>query len=347
MARLQTRDIFRESVFARDNNQCVICKKPAVDAHHIMERRLFQEVEEVGGYFLDNGASLCEEHHIKAETTEITPQELRIKCGIEKIILPSHLYDDMEYDKWGNIVLPNGTRYKGELFNDESVQKIIKDYLPLFSKYIKYPRTWHLPWSKMLKDDRQMKDDSHFHGKKVVVTLKMDGENSTLYNDYTHARSIDGNSHPTRNWLKGWWSQISYLIDDNMRLCGENLYAKHSIEYEDLESYFYLFSIWIDMECLSWEETVDYAKIFGCPTVPVIFEGIYDQKKIIDSFLPYEELHEGYVVRISDSFLYKDFRKSINKFVRPAFRQKVNDSHGHWISKKIEKNKLKNENVHS
>lgn len=35
-----------------------------------------------------------------------------------------------------------------------------------------------------------------------------------------------------------------------------------------------------------------------------------------------------------------DFRKSVGKYVRPEFRQQINDSHGHWMSKKIIKNKL-------
>ncbi len=38
---LLTRDEFRESVFARDQYTCVFCNKPAVDARHILERRLW------------------------------------------------------------------------------------------------------------------------------------------------------------------------------------------------------------------------------------------------------------------------------------------------------------------
>jgi hypothetical protein len=52
---LLTRDNFRNSVFERDKHLCVICKEPAVDAHHILERRLFPDE----GYYIDNGASLC------------------------------------------------------------------------------------------------------------------------------------------------------------------------------------------------------------------------------------------------------------------------------------------------
>jgi 5-methylcytosine-specific restriction endonuclease McrA len=61
--KLLKRDDFRDSVFRRDSYNCVICGEPAKDAHHILERRLFTNF----GYFIDNGASLCEKHHIMAE----------------------------------------------------------------------------------------------------------------------------------------------------------------------------------------------------------------------------------------------------------------------------------------
>ena len=334
--KLLTRDEFREGVFKRDGHKCVICGAPAKDAHHILERRLFSD----GGYYLDNGSSLCEEHHIKAEETTLSCDEIREKCGIKTIVLPEHFYSDIDYDKWGNIIRATGERLKGDLFYDESVQKILKQggVLNLFQKYVKYPRTYHLPWSNLLKDDRLMKDDKCFEGKRVVVTLKMDGENTTMYNDFIHARSLNSSSHETRKWVKGLWARISYMIDENMRICGENLYALHSVAYTDLPSYFMVFSIWVDNKCLSWEETQDYSKIIGLDVVPVIYDGIYDKDAIINAFKPYEKTNEGYVVRIADEFSYGDFRRSIGKFVRPEFRQIVNNSHGHWISKKVEVN---------
>lgn len=334
--KLLSRNEFREETFKRDNFKCVICGEKAKDAHHIIERRLFSD----GGYYLDNGASLCEIHHIEAEKTVLSCDEIRFKAGIKKIIMPEHFYDDFNYDKWGNILLSSGLKIKGELFYDESVQKILKqgNVIDSFQKYIKYPRTYHLHWSNLLKDDKILKDDSSFVGKRVIVSLKMDGENTTMYNDYIHARSLDNASHETRNWVKGLWSRVSYLLDENMRICGENLFAVHSVRYEKLKSYFMMFSIWIDNRCLSWDETIEYSKILGLETVPVIYDGIYDKEKIITTFKVYENDNEGYVIRIADEFNYGDFRKSVAKFVRPEFRQIVNNSHGHWISKKVEAN---------
>lgn len=45
--------------------------------------------------------------------------------------------------------------------------------------YIKYPRTFHLPWSLgATSDDKVLKNVDHFEGTCVVITEKMDGENS-------------------------------------------------------------------------------------------------------------------------------------------------------------------------
>ena len=101
-----------------------------------------------------------------------------------------------------------------------------------------------------------------------------------------------------------------------------------------------MFSIWIDNKCLSWDETLDYAGILELETVPVIYRGIYDKEKILNSFKEYENDNEGYVIRLASEFEYFNFRNSIAKFVRPEFKQKINNSHGHWISKSIEKNEL-------
>lgn len=342
MIKLLDRDSFRESVFKRDKNLCVICKEPAKDAHHIIERRLFSD----GGYYLDNGASLCSKHHIEAEQTILSCDEIRLKAGIKNIILPEHFYSDIDYDKWGNVLLPNGNRLKGELFNDESVQKILKqsNVLNSFSKYIKYPRTYHLPWSNPGKDDRQLETDNIFQGKEVVVSVKMDGENCTAYNDYIHARSVDGTSHPSRNWLRGFLFQnICWQLPENIRICGENLYAKHSIFYENLDSYFNLFSVWDNLTCLSWKETEEYAFLLNLNLVPIIYKGIYDKKLILNEYtLKFKSPNcEGYVIRLANEFHYKDFRNSVGKFVEPEFKQIVNNSHGHWISQKIIPNKLK------
>lgn len=699
-----TRDEFREGVFARDGHKCVICKEPAQDAHHILERRLFGDS---GGYFIDNGSSLCGKHHIEAEQTTLECHTIREACGIENIVLPDHFYADQEYDKWGNPIIRQGIqRLKGELFYDESVQKILAqgEVLHLFSDYVKYPRSYFVPWGeKVTKDDKKLANDDHFIGKEVVVTIKMDGEClaastvitmsdgskrriidlvksnavgkmvlgqdevgnvistpielvynngsapesdwykvrvkgsnrptkniyctsgelffvdgmykpvtelkigesvkyhkrclalsawqkqvmlgmllgdasfhiyhqdtamlqmshkqahfeytewlmealgnyssgnplsmtagygtvvqknwtrctraifdefssminkegikhipqviadridipalaiwymddgsrlhhytqqdrvsfatcgfdkkscenlqyalskfglksslvlckgyyqinlntdsskrffelvqeyipkvmryklpdqwrkilpahkikkedsifydytidsiiqsvenvahrvervkydlqtgtgnlfandvlvhncTTMYQDFIHARSINSGPHPTRNKVKEIWSKVGYQLSKDERICGENLYARHSVEYNDLPSYFMVFSWWDGNICQSWDETEFNAAACDLETVPVIYKGIYDQKKIHELYEKEYKGHgcEGYVIRMAGEFTYGQFRMSLMKYVDPVFREKINNSHGHWISQKITPNELK------
>ena len=324
---LLTRDAFRSAVFARDGGKCVLCNNLAVDAHHIMERRLWPD----GGYYIDNGASLCEEHHLACERTKISVEGLCTAIGIKPLI-PPHLYDDLSYDKWGNVVMPNGLRLRGELFNDESVQKALKEggVLHLFTDHVKYPRTHHLPWSQNLtEDDRMIEDLAAFQGQRVIVTEKMDGENSSLYCDHIHARSVTSGPHISRNWLKNYWSTIKQDIPQGWRVCGENLWAKHSIGYDKLPSFFMGFSVWNDKnECLPWPETLEWFAMLGIVPVPTLYDGTFDEAKIKAL---YDDKSwgskEGYVVRIADGFPYSKFRKCIAKFVRKDHVQTVK----HWM----------------
>jgi hypothetical protein len=148
---LLSREKFQELVFKRDGGKCAFCKNDAQDAHHIIDRKLWPD----SGYYLNNGASVCLEHHILCEKTLISVEQVREACGIVDIIVPPHLNCDQPYDKWGNTILPNGQRTKGELFNDGGVQKILQEagVLSLFTPYVKYPHTPHLSWSASVSPD--------------------------------------------------------------------------------------------------------------------------------------------------------------------------------------------------
>lgn len=337
--KLLTRDLFREGVFARDNNRCVLCAAPAQDAHHILERRLWPD----GGYYLDNGASVCGGCHLLCEATDVSLDTIREAAGIKKPIIPPHLYSDQEYDKWGNPILPNGTRIRGELFEDLSVKKVLAKHLHEFTHHVKYPRTYHLPWSENLTtDDRMHSQMIQFHNREVVITEKMDGENTTLYTDYIHARSVDSKNHPSRNWVKGFWSRICGDIPPEWRVCGENMYAEHSIAYDNLKSYFYGFSIWNDKNvCLSWDETLEWFQLLNVAPVRVLYRGTYDEKihKAIWTDKQWGN-SEGYVMRVADEIPYSQFKTLVGKFVRKNHVQTVK----HWMhGQAIVPNKLANE----
>lgn len=336
--KLLKRDEFKKKVFERDGNHCVWCSNIAIDAHHIIERKLFQD----GGYYLENGVSLCANCHILAEKTLISCEDLRKRAGINIVVLPQHFDANYVYDKWGNEILEDGNRVMGEMFYSEQVQKILPHEIlnKFLMTHVKYPRTPHLPWSeKRSKDDRVLESIDHFNGKEVVVTVKMDGENTTMYKDHIHARSLDSKHHPSRDWVKGLWGNISWMLDEKDRICGENLYAKHTIHYKNLKTYFNVFSWWREDYCLSWDETVKMCDLMGLVTVSVLYRGTFDYDHIRDIYKPIHDGDdcEGYVVRLADGFNYEDFGKSIGKFVSSRFV--IGDTH--WMYDKVIPNQLK------
>lgn len=69
---------------------------------------------------------------------------------------------------------------------------------------VKYPRTYHLPYSLTLTDDdKRLSSDEHFKDfTEVIVTAKMDGENTTVYPDGTmHARSLDNEKQCSKAFI--------------------------------------------------------------------------------------------------------------------------------------------------
>lgn len=205
------------------------------------------------------------------------------------------------------------------------------------NKYVKYPRTYHLPWSEGISnDDKVLQNVDHWNDQIVVVTEKMDGENTTMHNDHIHARSIDSRNHPSRNWVKGFWSSIKHKIPDGWRICGENLYAKHSIHYENLESYFLGFSIFDDRNmCLSWKETLTWFNYFEIEPVRELYRGPFDEEAIKQHWDAVGK--EGYVVRTDGEFHYDNFSENVGKYVRKNHVK----TDKHWSNMEIVPNKLR------
>lgn len=204
----------------------------------------------------------------------------------------------------------------------------------------KYPRTPHLPWSSgHTDDDIVLQNTKHFEGKEVVVTEKLDGENTTMYTDYIHARSIDNRNHVSREWVKRFHAHISYSIPIGWRLCGENVYAKHSLAYNHLESYFYLFSIWDDQNrCLDWMQTLQWAELLDLKTPSEFYRGLWNEKLISKLSIDTTRM-EGYVVRTVENFSYDSFNQHVAKWVRKE--HVMTDEH--WMNKEVVPNRLKSE----
>lgn len=205
-------------------------------------------------------------------------------------------------------------------------------------KYYKYPRTYHLPYSLGASDDDKiLPDDEIFRNKNVVVTVKMDGENTTISKNKVYARSVDSRHEWYHSWLLNFSSRIQYNIHENERICGEYLYCKHSIKYTNLLSYFMGFSMWNEDVCYNWDDTVHLFNFLDIKPVPWLYRGIYNREiveKIFHDVIKSGD--EGIVVRNINSFKYEDFSANVAKCVRPNHVQ----TDTHWRNSNIEKNDL-------
>lgn len=146
--KLLTREQFFEAVMERDRKRCVHCREHAVDAHHLIDRKCFAD----GGYYEDNGVSLCSKCHLYAEQGLLSPQQLRRCAGITNVVLPDGLDSSLEYDKWGKPAVSQESaidqcfmpiqslKIIPEMF-DEVLAQFIVDY-GLKDTFIKYAKTW-------------------------------------------------------------------------------------------------------------------------------------------------------------------------------------------------------------
>ena len=118
---LLSREAFKSQVFARSKGRCVCCGAPADAAHHIMDRKLFAD----GGYYLSNGAAVCDSCHWRCETTELSVQAVLTASGLTEPMLPPGLLPELLYDKWGNQLLTSGLRLAGPLEADVGMQRAL------------------------------------------------------------------------------------------------------------------------------------------------------------------------------------------------------------------------------
>jgi len=204
---------------------------------------------------------------------------------------------------------------------------------------MKYPRTQHTAWSQggSADDLRSASNLSHLCGRKLVMTEKMDGENTVMTCDSIHARSVDGYGKPWQTAITKMWKNRKDDIPAGMNICGENLYAVHSIEYDILPSPFMVFSVFYDGRVLSWVEVEMWAALLDFMTVPVLEYGYIEE--FIDHPIPkkstYGPVCEGYVFRDVDSFSVGEFNTHVYKTVRPDHVQTDEHWTKHWKKAKV------------
>lgn len=200
----------------------------------------------------------------------------------------------------------------------------------------KYGRTYHHPLSEGVNSDDKIIPSMEYieQADEIIITEKMDGENSTIFSGGCHARSVDSRHHVSQDWIKSFASGISPFLNNNEKIIGENLYAKYSIYYDNLKSYFYGFAYIVDGVFQSWDCTVSIFNQYGIEPVPIVYRGKYNKNIIKD--LDFSEKVEGYVIRSTNSFCEKDMVKFMAKLVRKDHVQ----TSTHWKHQEVIKNML-------
>ena len=186
------------------------------------------------------------------------------------------------------------------------------------NRQMKYFHTPILPWSpNHLHDDDDVfiHDITPFKSKKLVWTEKLDGENTSCFRNKIHARSEDGYGEAHQSYMKRYYSSFAYDIPDGMQICGENVYAIHSITYQTLPTCFFVFGIFVEGVSLSWESVLEWCELLGLDHVPVIHEGPIEERPIPSKSI-FGDTCEGYVVRNVEAFQCNDAFNNMGKSVR-------------------------------
>ena len=215
----------------------------------------------------------------------------------------------------------------------------------------KYPSTPHWPWSQTVhRDDTVLDDPSAFVGVPVVVTEKIDGGNTCLWNGDVYARSVAAPSEG--GWMAmvkkhhGWKTNAPQFTD--IAFYGEDIYGIHSIEYEPVreDQTYRLFAVRIKDVFVSWPSLENHAlHSLNVPAAPVVFAGEFDSTEAITRFFENELREpsslggerEGFVMRREHSFLAEDFRTNVCKYVRPNHVQTDQHWRVNWRPCKLSK----------
>lgn len=198
----------------------------------------------------------------------------------------------------------------------------------------KYPSTKHWPWSQTVhRDDSVLPDPAVFLNKDVIITEKLDGGNTCLWNGEVYARSTTAPSHA------GWMGMVRKhhawkTHEYDVQFYGEDLFGIHSIEYDPMkqEETYRLFATRFTCDRFGqdndvfheWGTVEWFANKLEVPTVPVLYRGSFSSVEDITSWF---ETHltqpssiggerEGFVIRSEECFHATDFSQNVAKYVR-------------------------------
>ena len=232
--------------------------------------------------------------------------------------------------------------------------------------FVKYPRTPHLFGSKGTDDDKHLSEvesREFIADESLIVEEKIDGTNVGIH--FTSAGQmvlqcrghlITQGMHPQYDLFKQWTAVkrgvVEARLEDRYILCGEWVYARHSVHYRQLPHYFFEFDIYDKEEeaFLSLEKRLSLIEGAGIETVPVLHQGVIGKKAREELIGPslFDSVFENPVTRRTDNLMEGLYLRTEAagavagraKFVRPEFVEKVKQS-THWQHQAMVPNLLK------
>ena len=211
---------------------------------------------------------------------------------------------------------------------------------------MKYPRTYHAPWSpEISRDDKILSSVKCFLDIPLIITEKLDGSNVAITKDECFARTHSGPpKHPSFDFFKAIHSSVKHNIPDDICIYGEYTFAKHSIFYDKLSSYLHIFAVKQNDIWLTWNTVKQWSELLDINTVPVLDETTVTSsnklQEITSAYMNQPSVYgpdrEGLVVRSAESFHDHLFKDKVFKIVRKGHVQTTK----HWKSEEIIRNEL-------
>jgi len=231
--------------------------------------------------------------------------------------------------------------------------------------FTKYPRTPHLFGSKGTHDDKHLghaDSEKFLADKSLIVEEKLDGTNVGLHFSSSgelmlqcRGHLITEGMHPQYDLFKQWTAikknVLKDILEDQLIMFGEWLYARHFVYYRGLSHYFYEFDVYDkSKECfLSLKQRQTLLKGTGLQTVPIIHVGSLKREELDDLIGPskFESQFENPISMRSDNLMEGLYLRTERdgvvtgraKFVRPEFVEKIKQS-THWQHQQMVPNQL-------
>ena len=221
-------------------------------------------------------------------------------------------------------------------------------------KIHKFPRTRHLVnVGAAARDDLlgNDKDACFANGQDVQICEKVDGAQMGLSVDedfkiraQNRSHYVTSQSHSQFKALDKWifhhQEALYQVLDQDLILFGEWMYAKHSIAYDKLPDYFMAYDLYNKVEGKFYNRDILEARLHGTnlSLVREIYRGeIKKEQEILDMLqLPSVHASNGRVERVHLKIFEGDYVKERSKIVRQDFLS----GNEHWTRGGVEPNRV-------